>query len=67
MYFVLGNQRFQMLTTLYKDERCQTLIRFSILEKMYLGRMLKSNEIDQIETMLLPHQKAKTKDSNYPQ
>lgn len=64
MYLFLGPPRFRMLTTLYKDERCKTLMRFSILEKLYLCRIIKPNEVDQIESMLLPHQKAKTKYSN---
>ena len=29
-----GQQRSKMLATLYKDERCQTLPAFNILEKM---------------------------------
>lgn len=67
MHFVLGDRRFKMLTILYNDERCQKLISFSILKKLYLCRMIKPDEVDQIETMLLPHQKAKKKDSNYLQ
>jgi len=65
MHFLLGNPRCQMLSILYNDERCQTLISFSILKKLYLGHMIKPDEVDQIETMLLPHQKKKTKYSNY--
>ncbi|KAL4154150.1 hypothetical protein QTP88_001983 [Uroleucon formosanum] len=60
-----GDRRFKMLTTLYNDERCQTLINFSILKKLYLCRMIKPDEVDQIETMLLPYQKAKTKNNTY--
>jgi len=64
MYFLLGNPRIQMFTILYKDKRCKILIRFSILEKMYLCRFIKPDEVNQIESMLLPHQKAKIKYSN---
>lgn len=53
-----------MFTTLFKDERCQTLAEFSILEKMYLQRILRPNEIATLEAMLQPHQKAKTVDGN---
>ena len=33
--FVLGQQRSRMLATLFKDERCQQLPAYGILEKMY--------------------------------
>jgi len=32
-----GQQRSKMLATLFKDERCQALPAFNILEKMYVG------------------------------
>jgi len=56
-----------MLATLFKDERCQSLPEFSILEKMYLDRIIRPNEIAQLDAMLQPHQKAKTVDGNYLQ
>ena len=36
MYVLLftGKQRSRMLATLFKDERCQQLLAYSILEKM---------------------------------
>merc|ERR1712002_1073375 len=36
-----GQQRSRMLATLYKDERCQQLSCFNILEKMYLDRLIR--------------------------
>jgi len=54
-----------MLATLFKDERCQSLPEFSILEKMYLDRIIRPNEIAQLDAMLQPHQKATTVDGNY--
>lgn len=53
-----------MLATLFKDERCQSLPEFSILEKMYLDRIIRPNEIAQLDAMLQPHQKAKTVDGS---
>lgn len=32
--FLLGQQRSKQLATLFKDERCQSLPAFNILEKM---------------------------------
>lgn len=59
---MLGQQRSRMLATLFKDERCQSLAEFSILEKMYLDRIIRPNEIARLDAMLLPHQKAQTVD-----
>lgn len=36
-----GQQRSRMLATLFKDERCQHLPAYSILEKMYLDRIIR--------------------------
>ena len=40
-----------MLATLYKDERCQQLSCFNILEKMYRDRFIKRNELTEFETL----------------
>lgn len=53
-----GQQRSRMLATLYKDERCQQLPAFNILEKMYLDRLIKRSELQEFELLLQPHQKA---------
>ncbi|KAF9119483.1 COP9 signalosome complex subunit 4 [Mortierella sp. GBA39] len=53
-----GPQRSRMLATLYKDDRSQRLPHFSILEKMYLDRVLRSNEVQEFSTTLRPHQLA---------
>jgi len=34
--FIAGQQRSRMLATLFKDERCQQLPTYGILEKMYM-------------------------------
>lgn len=57
-----GQQRSRMLATLFKDERCQTLPAYSILEKMYLDRIIRRSELEDFEALLQPHQKAKTTD-----
>lgn len=57
-----GQQRSRMLATLFKDERCQPLPAYSILEKMYLDRVIRRNELVQLDALLQPHQKASTSD-----
>ena len=51
-----------MLATLFKDERCQQLPAYSILEKMYLDRIIRRSELQEFEEFLQPHQKACTTD-----
>ena len=53
-----------MLATLYKDERCQQLSCFNILEKMYLDRLIKRTELTEFENLLQAHQKAVTADGS---
>jgi len=65
MHFVIGNNRTQLLEILYNDERCKLLIRLSTLEKLYMVRIIKPYEVDEIEKMLMPHQKAKTIYGNF--
>jgi len=59
-----GQQRSRMLATLYKDERCQQLPAFNILEKMYFERLIKRSELQEFESLLQPHQKATTADGS---
>jgi len=59
-----GQQRCRMLATLYKDERCQQISAFNVLEKMYLGRLIKSTDVKDFETMLQNHHKAITSDGS---
>lgn len=51
-----------MLATLFKDERCQQLSAYGILEKMYLDRIIRGNQLQEFAAMLMPHQKATTAD-----
>jgi len=53
-----GQHRSRILATLYKDERSSKLETFSILEKMFLERILRKPEIDRFAQLLKPHQMA---------
>ncbi|KAJ1342214.1 hypothetical protein BSLG_003137 [Batrachochytrium salamandrivorans] len=63
-----GPQRTRMLASLYKDERVRERPEFrqsgvfAILEKMYLGRVLRSSEVSEFAATLRPHQLAKLED-----
>ncbi|XP_014239527.1 COP9 signalosome complex subunit 4 [Cimex lectularius] len=59
-----GQQRSRMLATLFKDERCQQLPAYNILEKMYLDRIIRRSELKEFESLLQPHQEAHTCDGS---
>jgi len=59
-----GPQRSRMLATLYKDERSSKSEIYSILEKMYLERILRKAEVDKFSKELKPHQLAITSDGS---
>ncbi|KAK6170615.1 hypothetical protein SNE40_018970 [Patella caerulea] len=59
-----GQQRSRMLATLFKDERCQQLQAFNILEKMYLDRIIRGNDLKEFSALLQDHQKAVTADGS---
>lgn len=59
-----GQQRSRMLATLFKDERCQHLPAYNILEKMYLDRIIRRSELQDFEALLQAHQKASTLDGS---
>lgn len=59
-----GQSRSRMLATLYKDERCQQLPAFNVLEKMYLERLIKKSDVKEFESLLQPHHKALTSDGS---
>lgn len=50
-----------MLATLFKDERCQQLPAYSILEKMYLDRIIRRSELHEFEALMQTHQKVNYK------
>ena len=58
-----GPQRLRMLQTLYKDERCAQLSVFAFLEKVYLERLLRVEEVLAFERFLKPHHLAVDGDS----
>lgn len=57
-----GPQRSRMLGTLYKDERSHALPNFSMLEKMYMERLLCRSEVHTFAASLATHQKATLED-----
>lgn len=59
-----GPMRSRMLGRLYKDERSVQLDEFSILEKMFLDRLLTPEEVDKFAEGLQPHQLATTSDGS---
>ena len=59
-----GPQRSRTLAKLYKDERASQVPEFSILEKMFLDRLLSTAEVAAFATKLAPHQLAQTADGS---
>jgi len=59
-----GPQRSRMLATLWKDERSSKSDLYPILEKMYLERILRKNEVEKFAKTLKPHQMALTSDGS---
>ncbi|KAF1806836.1 hypothetical protein V8B55DRAFT_1348032 [Mucor lusitanicus] len=58
-----GPQRSRSLATLYKDERTHHLPSFSILEKTYLERVIRPNEVSEFAASLKPHHLARLADN----
>lgn len=59
-----GPQRSRTLAKLYKDERAPQMEEFSILEKMFLDRLLTPKEVAAFADKLAPHQLAETADGS---
>lgn len=59
-----GPQRGRMLAKIYKDDRASSLEYYSILEKMFLDRLLTPNEVKAFAANLSPHHLAKTADGS---
>ncbi|CAF1059776.1 unnamed protein product, partial [Didymodactylos carnosus] len=57
-----GPHRSRMLGTLFKDERTQRSQAYSMLNKMYLERIISPQDTKQFEALLSVHQKATTAD-----
>uniref|UniRef100_A0A915DBQ1 COP9 signalosome complex subunit 4 n=1 Tax=Ditylenchus dipsaci TaxID=166011 RepID=A0A915DBQ1_9BILA len=52
-----GVQQNRLLTSLFKDERCEALMGHSILKDMYLERLIKKSKLTEFEQSLHEHQK----------
>jgi len=59
-----GPQRSRLLGTLYKDERTTALPNYSVLEKMYMERLLRPDEVEAFAASLQTHQKATLEDGS---
>ncbi|KIW01046.1 uncharacterized protein PV09_07560 [Verruconis gallopava] len=59
-----GPLRGRSLARLYKDERASQVDEFSILEKIFLNRLLSQSEVASFAATLQPHQLAKTSDGS---
>ncbi|KAG2222608.1 hypothetical protein INT45_008727 [Circinella minor] len=57
-----GPQRSRTLATLYKDERTHHLASFPVLEKTYIERVIRSEQIAEFFSTLKPHHVAKLGD-----
>ncbi|KAK3060727.1 hypothetical protein LTS18_007894 [Coniosporium uncinatum] len=59
-----GPQRARTLARLYKDDRANQVEEFSILEKIFLDRLLSPEEVKAFAAKLMPHHLAKTADGS---
>lgn len=59
-----GPQRGRMLAKLYKDDRANQVEEYSILEKIFLDRLLSPEEVRAFSEKLHDHQKATTSDGS---
>eukprot|EP00817_Percolomonadidae_sp_ATCC50343_P004728 CAMPEP_0117427964 /NCGR_PEP_ID=MMETSP0758-20121206/7753_1 /TAXON_ID=63605 /ORGANISM="Percolomonas cosmopolitus, Strain AE-1 (ATCC 50343)" /LENGTH=377 /DNA_ID=CAMNT_0005214009 /DNA_START=30 /DNA_END=1160 /DNA_ORIENTATION=+ len=53
-----GPQRSRLLKIMYNDDRCTSFPVYSSVEKMYLQRILREHEIEQMDSLLQEHQRA---------
>jgi COP9 signalosome complex subunit 4 len=53
-----GPQRARTLATLCKDERISSVQHYDILKKVFLGRIIRANEVRELHESLAEHQKA---------
>jgi COP9 signalosome complex subunit 4 len=59
-----GPQRSRTLSRLYKDDRASSLDVYSILEKIFMDRLLTTDEVNAFAAKLVPHQLAQTADGS---
>lgn len=53
-----GPNRSKLISSLYRDERTESLPSRGILEKIYRGRILKKTDVDAFAATLQPHHRA---------
>jgi len=51
-----GQQKNRLLMNLFKDDRAQSLIGYSIVKEMYFERFIKAPQLNQFSTILKPYQ-----------
>jgi len=56
-----GPARSRTLAMLYSDERTRNLPSFAMLEKMFKGRIIRKEEVESFQALLLEHQKVTNK------
>ncbi|SNX82211.1 related to COP9 - signalosome complex subunit 4 [Melanopsichium pennsylvanicum] len=61
-----GPQRARTLATLMRDDRAPSLTQYTILSKVFLDRVIRSDEIKSFERLLSPHQIARLAPSSGP-
>eukprot|EP00199_Chlamydomonas_sp_CCMP681_P002109 CAMPEP_0119103228 /NCGR_PEP_ID=MMETSP1180-20130426/1720_1 /TAXON_ID=3052 ORGANISM="Chlamydomonas cf sp, Strain CCMP681" /NCGR_SAMPLE_ID=MMETSP1180 /ASSEMBLY_ACC=CAM_ASM_000741 /LENGTH=388 /DNA_ID=CAMNT_0007087677 /DNA_START=29 /DNA_END=1195 /DNA_ORIENTATION=+ len=59
-----GPQRSRMLATIYKDERAERLDVYPFVERVYLERILRREEVEKFAQTLRPHQRATLPDGS---
>jgi len=57
-----GPQKARILAILHKDVRSQKLSQFELLDKLYIGKIVKRPEVRDFEESLQPHQKVVSAD-----
>jgi COP9 signalosome complex subunit 4 len=57
-----GPQKARILTILHKDLRCHSLEHFELLDKMYVGKIIKKPDVQAFEDALQAHQKVVSAD-----
>jgi COP9 signalosome complex subunit 4 len=57
-----GPQKARIISNLYKDLRSSKLEQYELLDKMYLGKIIKKPDVKAFEDSLVEHQKTLSSD-----
>lgn len=57
-----GFRRSRMLASFFKDERSASLPLYSVLEHLHMERLIKRPDLDGVDALMHPHQRALTSD-----